>query len=395
MAGTVGKPKAPAGYRWVVLAAFMATSVVAQMLWITFSSLPPCSTAVLCPTTDNITYLTAIYPIVFVVISIPTGYLIDARGFRLPVLIGALCLAVSGILRPFSPSFAVLLAIQGVGAVGQPFILNSISKLVRAWFPAEEVATATGLGTLSIFVGLALGFGLTPVLASQIGAKAMLEVFGVVSVLAFAFFAAAAREPGGAFTPEKPPTFREIFGMLKVRNIALLSVLFFVGIGIFNSFATYLQPMLGARSVSASDAGLLGGVMIVGGIVGALVISVIADKYKTLRKPILGCLGLAVTLWALVGIGYGTLIESLVLLALGFFFMASLPLGLELSARSVSPSSEGAANAVVWEFSQIGGSVLIFVFDGVGLAYGWGLTFYLAAALAAVMLLASLGLDSK
>lgn len=395
MGANGSKNPPPSPYRWIVLGTFMATSIVAQMLWLTFSSLPPCGTAVLCATADNVTLLTAIYPLVFVVISIPTGMFIDLKGFRPSVLLGAVLLAVSGALRPFSTSFPLLLAIQGVGAVGQPFILNSISKLVRTWFPASEVATATGLGTLSIYIGLALGFGLTPVLAATWGTLGMFEAYGAFAVLAFVLFALAGREgphPGAA---GETTSLRAIFGMLRIRNVALLSALFFAGIGVFNSFATYVQPMLGARGVSADTAGELGGIMIIGGIAGALVISLIADRYHTLRRPLWVCVAVAVGLWALLGIGYGVVEESIVLLALGFFFMAALPLGLELSARSVSASAEGAANAVVWEFSQIGGTIMIFSFDAVGLSMGWTVTFFLAAGISLAMLAAGLLLRTE
>ncbi len=390
--GPKGKPDA---YRWVVLSAFMGPSIVAQMLWITFAALPTCSTAVLCPTGANETWLTAIYPFVFFVISIPVGYLVDLRGFRSPVIVGAALLAASGLLRPFAPTFPLLLAVQGVGAVGQPFILNSISKLVRGWFPASEVATATGVGTLSIFIGIALGLGLTPVLAEGWGIPAMFELYGVIALLAFLLFAAVARDPPGARPREAPPTLRAIVGMLRVRNIVLLSALFFAGIGIFNSFATYVEPMLEARSVPLDLAGILGGGMILGGIVGAVVLSVVSDRYHTLRTPLLAALGVSAILWALLGIVSGTVPELLVLIAVGFCFMATLPLGLELAARSVPPSSEGAANALVWEFSQIGGTVLIFVFEGVGQGFGWTPTFFLAAVMVAVMLVLGLATVDK
>ncbi len=373
----------------------MATSIVAQMLWLSFSALPPCTTNVLCPTADNVTFLTAIYPIVFVAISLPTGYFIDARGFRSPVILGATLLAVSGMLRPFAPSFPVLLALQGVGAVGQPFLLNSISKIARSWFPSSEVTTATGLGTLSIYIGLALGFGLTPVFASLQGTRGMLFTYGILAIVAAALFIGFGREPKQGVAPEKGPSFREIFGMLKIRNIALLSALFFLGIGVFNAFATYVQPMLLARGIANALGGILGGVMIIGGIAGALAMSVLADRFHTLRIPFLGCLGAATVLWMALGVMEGVVPETIVLFILGFFFMSALPLGLELSARSVSPSAEGAANALVWEFSQIGGSVLIFVFEGVGTTYGWTLTFFLAAAITASMLLFSFGLRSR
>ncbi|MDE1821514.1 MAG: MFS transporter [Euryarchaeota archaeon] len=364
----------------------MGPSIVAQMLWLTFSALPACGPAVFCQGTNNITWLSLTFPAAYIVISLPVGYLVDARGFRVSVLVGAALLALSGALRPFAPTFPLLLATQAVGALGQPFILNALSKLVRGWFPETEVATATGLGTLSIYLGLALGFGLPPVLAPALGVRSMLELYAGIAVLSFAVFFLVGAERKERPISDRSPTMREMLGSLGIRNIAVLCALFFVGIGIFNSLATYVVPVLGSRGVSASDAGLAGAVLIVGGILGALVMSVIADRYRTLRRPLLLSLLFSVPLWAFLGLVRGTLLEAAGLFVLGFFFMSTLPLGLELSVRSVGPSSEGAANAMVWEFSQIGGTVVVLGFLGFGSAYGWGSTFWLAAGFSALML---------
>lgn len=382
-----GASPAARPYRWAVLGAYMGTSIVAQMLWLTFSSLPSCSNAVFCPSTANLALLSATFPLAYIVISLPVGHLVDARGFRVSVLVGAGLLAVSGVLRPFAPSFPVLLLFQGIGALGQPFVLNSLSKLVRTWFPEKEVATATGIGTLSIFLGLALGFGLPPVLAQLLGVKGTLEVLGGVAAGALVLFVLVAREHPLYRPPVEAPSWKEMGRMLKVRDVALLCALFFVGIGIFNSVATLIQPMLGAQGVGAADAGLLGAVLIVGGILGAVVLSVVADRYRTLRRPLLLALAGSALLWAVLGVVRGLLPEALGLLVLGFLFLATLPLGLELSVRVAGRAREGAANAIVWEFAQIGGLLFIFVFEGIGeSSWGWSSLFFVSAGLTLSML---------
>lgn len=385
---------APQGRRWAVLGAFMLASIVTQMLWITFSSpLSDCDVATFCPPPGGFglfaELLAATYPLAYVFISLPVGTFVDRRGFRAAVLWGAGLLAVSGVLRPFAPNFDLLLVFQGIGALGQPFILNSISKLVRTWFPAQEQSTATGVATLSIFIGLALGLGLTPAVDAWLGVVAMLEVYGALAVLALVIFYLAGQERD-VVAPEHAPSLGEALRTLRIRNIALLSALFFVGIGIFNSLAANIGPMLEARSVPAAQVGTLGGVLILGGIFGALVMSVIADQKKTLLRPLLLALAVASGGWGVLAILGGTLDQAVGLFVVGFFFMSTLPLGLDLSARSVPVSAEGAANAVVWEFSQIGGFVLIFVFGGLGGAEGYTSTFYLSAALTLIMLVVGL-----
>jgi hypothetical protein len=59
---------------------------------------------------------------------------------------------------------------------------------------------------------------------------------------------------------------------------------------------------------------------------------------------------------------------------LGFFFMSLLPLGLELSAESVEKKYLGSANALLWEFSQIGCLTLIVLYEFLGNSQNWSLT---------------------
>ena len=79
-------------------------------------------------------------------------------------------------------------------AVGQPLVLGATTKLPGRWFPAEERATATGLGTLAIYLGVLLSLIVTPLLTASYGFKGALVIWGVVAVVAALFFILVARE---------------------------------------------------------------------------------------------------------------------------------------------------------------------------------------------------------
>ena len=40
--------------------------------------------------------------------------------------------------------------------VGQPFILNALTKVAAFWFPIQERATASGFGSLAMYLGISL-----------------------------------------------------------------------------------------------------------------------------------------------------------------------------------------------------------------------------------------------
>jgi hypothetical protein len=53
------------------------------------------------------------------------------------------------------------------------------------------------------------------------------------------------------------------------------------------------------------------------------------------------------------------------------------------------------ANSVVWEFSQVGGFVLIILYQVIAGSSGWGFLFYFSALLTLIMLGFSFLLKSK
>ena len=40
--------------------------------------------------------------------------------------------------------------------IGQPFILNALTKVAAFWFPIQERATASGFGSLAMYLGISL-----------------------------------------------------------------------------------------------------------------------------------------------------------------------------------------------------------------------------------------------
>ncbi len=78
------------------------------------------------------------------VISIPASWVIDKFGIRMAVGIGALFTGGFGLMRGLVPADYTLVLIAQIGiAIGQPFILNAITKLAARWFPIQEKGRGT------------------------------------------------------------------------------------------------------------------------------------------------------------------------------------------------------------------------------------------------------------
>ena len=156
------------GYRWVVLGAFMVVGALTQLMWLNYASITTTThtlTGVARLTgqsESNITLLAIMFPLIYIPVSIPAGIIIDRKGFRFAVLLGAVLTAAFSFLRLFAGNYPlVLIGMIGI-AVGQPFVLNSITKMVAEWFPTEESALATGVATLSLILGMIIALAMTP-----------------------------------------------------------------------------------------------------------------------------------------------------------------------------------------------------------------------------------------
>jgi MFS family permease len=357
------------GYRWVVLLAFMLVVVVNQLLWITFAPITSSAAQYYGVSDLSIGLLSMSFMIVYIVISIPASWAIDTYGIRVAVGIGAALTGVFGLLRGLWAADYTLVLISQIGiAIGQPFILNAITKVAARWFPIQERATASGLGSLAMYLGIVVGLALTPYLTIRSDIGSVLVAYGIVSVIAAVVFFGVARErpPTPPCRPDQEARSLVLDGLkqtLRKRDFALLMIIFFVGLGIFNGVTTWIENIVRPRGFSITQAGITGGLMIVGGIIGALIMPLLSDRYRR-RTPFM-ILALAGATLGLVGITYATGYWLLLAAAfvLGFFLLSAGPIGFQYGAEVAYPAPEGTSNGLLLLVGQISGIVFIFGMD--------------------------------
>ena len=357
------------GYRWVMLVVYMFIVAMNQLLWITFA--PITSEAVQYYQVSElwIGILSMSFMVVFIAISIPASWIIDKYGIRISVGIGALLTGIFGLTRAFASTNFDLLLISQVGiAVGQPFLLNAITKLSARWFPISERATASGLGTLSMYIGILAGMLATPFLTLSSGIDGMLYFYGIMAVMAALVFILFAKEapPTAPCLPGQEERALVLDGfkiIFQSRDFLWLMLIFFIGLGVFNSVTTWIEGILNPRNISVTQAGITGGVMIAAGIAGAMVIPMLSDRYRK-RVPFIQIALIGATL-GLIGISFSTN-YSIILLSggvLGFFLLSSGPIGFQYGAEITYPASEGSSNGLLLLMGQISGIAFIFGMD--------------------------------
>ncbi|OGD09689.1 MAG: sugar phosphate permease [Candidatus Aminicenantes bacterium RBG_13_62_12] len=353
-------------YRWIVLAAFAVMGVMNQVLWITFAPITSAAAAFYHTSDLMIGLLSMVFMVVFIVIFLPSAYVIDTRGFRAAVGTGAVLTAVFGLTRGLFASNYTLVFISQVGiAVGQPFIIGAITKVAARWFPVEERATASGIGTLALYLGPLLAMFLTPHLVLRIGIPSTLLIYGIAAAVAAVFFLLAAREhpPTPAGPDERALMLDGLRSMLRQRDFLFLMIVFFIGLGMFNALSTWIEDIIRPRGFTISQAGRLGGLMLGGGIVGAIVVSLLSDRFRR-RKPFI-LLALAGLIPGLIGMTYGTATWLLLLsgFAFGFFLLSAGPVGFQYAAEITHPAPEGTSNTLLLVMGQVSGIVFILGMD--------------------------------
>jgi MFS family permease len=196
----------------------------------------------------------------------------------------------------------------------------------------------------------------------------MLLIYGAAAVIAVALFLIFSREHPP--TPASPPgqeerslVFDGLKQMVRMRDFILLMVIFFIGLGVFNSVTTWIEDILRPRGFSIIQAGVVGGVMVIGGILGAVVLPTLSDRFRK-RVPFL-IIALAAATLGLVGIAFMVNYTLLLVSAfvMGFFLLSAGPIGFQYGAEITYPAPEGTSNGMLLLMGQISGILFILGMD--------------------------------
>ena len=356
-------------YRWIILSLYVLITIIIEIQWLTFASISGVAQQFYQTSAFRIDFLSMIYMIVFIIMSIPASYVIDTWGLKKGLMIGALLTGFFGALKALGAGNLLVVTIAQTGlAVAQPFILNAVTKVGAKWFPLNERATVAGLGSLAQYVGIIIALAVTPVLVSEISVEGfriekMLWIYGIISVTGSVLLLIFMKEE-----PPTPPTSEEfaersnpiegIKNIFRNRDMRFLLLLFFIGLGIFNAVSTCIDQICG--SLTMDETGMVGGMMLVGGVLGALILPTLSDKLKR-RKPFL-VMGMILMLPGLIGLTFFTGFVPMLISAFvfGFFIMGAGPVGFQYGAEKSYPAPESTSQGIILLAGQISGIIFVF-----------------------------------
>jgi predicted MFS family arabinose efflux permease len=348
--------------RWAILAGFGLLAGCTQLLWLAYAPITTQTHRVMGVSVGAAGDLAGIFPLMYVVLALPSGRWLDAR-FARALSAGAILTAAGGLLRLAGPaSFGWALAGQFVVAAGQPLVLNSITKVAARYFPEQERTAAISVGSVALYAGILAAVLTGGPLFDAGGLRLLLIVQSAVAVLAAAWVLLAVRTP--AAFPGDPAVAVSLRWLWRDRFLWLLAGLLFVGMGVFNAVATWLDSILGHFGRGGA-AGYLIAIMTAAGILGAAVVPQAVAGRDRRRALLQVTVGVTVVAFALIAVLHPVGFVAVAMFAEGFVLLAALPVVLDWSELHTGPERAGAAVGFLLLAGNLGGVVLVLVVQGV------------------------------
>jgi predicted MFS family arabinose efflux permease len=354
-------------YRWGVLGAYAVLAACTQMLWLTFAAIDTETARALDVDVGAVGDLAAVFPLVYIVLALPTGRWLDIR-FSQALSAGAVLTGAGGLLRVFDPgSYWWQLASMLVIAAGQPLVLNSINKVAARYFAPAERASAIAIGTAALFAGILAAVLTAGPLFSAGGLPLLLIVQAVAALIAtVAVIVAARAQPIYADDPSVGVSLR---WLASDRFMWTLAVLVFIGMGTYNAIATWLQPILDHFGEGAA-AGNLIALLTFAGVLGAAVLPSVVAARDQRRLMLVTALVLSAVAFAAMAGFHAALWLGLWMFADGVLLLACLPVVLDWSEVHAGPERQGAAVGFLMMAGNLGGLLLVLaVQPAIGNAY--------------------------
>jgi len=346
---------------WPTIVAYALVAGATQMLWLTYAAITTDAARRYGVSVGAIGWLSEIFPLLYVVLALPAGWLLD-RWFTPVLSAGALMVGAGGALRLVQVTFLWAMVGQVWIAVAQPIVLSAVSKLASEYLRESHRATGIALGSAGNLVGFIAALALGPALVAHGDLERVLVVEALIALVPVVVLIAALRRPG-AYRDDTVVVSKGAARTLWARPaMRTLCGLVFLGFGLFVALATWLQTLLAPSGVSDTTAGLLLVGMVASGILGCAVCAPLVDARGAERGFLLGTVIVSVAGCVALALVSGVGGWAVVLVAMGLFLLPSLPVVLTAAERLAGPLA-GMAGAIVWMAGNLGGLVVAVIVE--------------------------------
>jgi MFS family permease len=302
----------------------------------------------------------------------PAGTLIDRKGPKISISIGALFMAIGFGLRPWMlNSFYMVLLSSVIAGIGLAWILVAMAPQMLRWFPHKHASLPVGIAASGLFIGFGTGSLLMPLIPNPANALPGFNgflIFGILAVIAFFLWLMIAKDH-----PATPPEERVKIEKMKfaegMKNVFRSKNAFvYPFIGFFIVGITLVISAFFHQLYPGQNGGYVAGLLLYGCAIGAFFAPFIAKKVG-LKKVTLAVVIGAVIFWIILFLlNYQYNVSWLLMIPVAFLFgvcfQASWPLALysQETEEGVTDSNVGIAASLYISISNIGAAVLPVIF---------------------------------
>lgn len=363
-------------YRWVILFAILPIIISTEMMWLSLAPVSSMAESFYGVGSMSITLFSMSYMIMFILFSLPASWVIDRFGYRYSLIIGAALTAIFGLIRGiFADNFTIVIISQFIIAIGQPFLLNISTKVPANWFPLSERSTAAGILTMAQYIGFAVPMLVTPILAESSGIPYVFMLFAIIAIISAFISIVLTREkpevpPPGPAAPNEDMSRASFKKLFISKSYVLVLLICFISMGIFNTVLTLVESILIPRGITSVQAGIVGAVFVVAGIIGAVVLPMISDRFH-IRVPLfIGAILLLIPLYLGLTFVKSFLFLSIIAGTAGFSIMGVAPILFQYGSEVAYPVQEGTSLGLILLAGQISGTVFVYAFKALAGASG-------------------------
>lgn len=390
----MGRPSiTPRGGRhgWNPVLATAAVAGVTQVFWLTYAPVATDAADFYSVSTGAITALNLVYPLLYLVLAIPFGRVLD-RSPRGVLMLGAALTAIGGVVRVVGDdAYAAAMAGQLLVAVAQPILLGGLVVVARANLPVQQRPAGIAAGSVGFFLGILVGYTMPVLIEGDGGAdglRTLLAAQAALGVAASAWMLWAVRATTADHLAGDVDR-AALRTVLADRGVRVLAVLAIGGFGVFGALLGGAQPLLEPWGIETDTADLLVDGMVLAGLIASAFLPAWAARRGSQRRVLgvaAGVAGLAAATIAVVGwitgvlpgncdavfdgqyicvepphgpayVGPAMIVLIVVFVVIGAALVPALPILLELAERRV-PQLAGTVAAVIWLAGNLGVLVL-------------------------------------
>lgn len=349
-------------YRWSILALSWFIFVCHGLVSTTLSAIVTPVRNDLNLSYSQMGFILGIWQLVYTIVALPLGFLIDRIGIYKSLLIASSIIAISAILRSYAFNFETLTIAVALFGVGGSIVSVGATKVVSVWFSGKERGTATGI----IFTGGTIGSVATLSLTNSVVIPAVGNwrnanlIYGLFSFLVAAVWAFLGhRSPHSSNKPAvstavKGESLRDLRSSF-TTNVVLLVIIGVSSFLVSHGLAQWLPTILEQGGMTDAQAGFAVAVFNVFMVLGTLLSTRLPYLLKSNKMTILLLIivqGISVLAISFVSGPLLWIVLALKGLSGGFVPLISLVL---MDLPEVGQARMGLIGGLLFSVGEIGG----------------------------------------